>query len=250
MPEEKEVNFFTHNFEEGLDWYEAYFADAKDVKSVGEASPIYMWDERTPERMARTVPEARLIFILRNPIRRAWSNYWFNVSRGAQNANIPFSQAVREEKGHRNYVTKGFYHQQITRFLEHWPQERIHIVLQDDLLKQPGETVKQCYDFLGVDAQFTPDLDQKHNVTALPRNRLVFAAFNLWVPLRSLLSKITPPGVRRVIGAPRTWIRNRLFSSAPPPTMDAKDKAYLADLFKEQNHKLSEMLNRDLSSWK
>ena len=249
MPEEKEVDFFANNIEKGVAWYEAFFEGAEGYGAVGEASPNYMWREETVDGMSKMVPDARLIFILRNPIRRAYSNYWFNVSRGLQRVQMPFSQAIREEPGYRNYVTKGFYYEQIARFLKHYPREKILVVLLEDLLKNPEETMKNCYQFLGVNTAFIPSLGEKHNVTVLPKNRLVFMAFNLWVPIRRALSKITPPQVRRVIGMPRTWIRARLFSQAKPPSMAETDRVWLAEAFAEHNRQLSQFLNRDLSFW-
>ena len=75
----KELHFFDNKFAEGVRWYRRCFSEGKLVDGqrtiTGEASPSYLFDPQVPERMARIVPNARLIALLRNPVDRAYSHY-------------------------------------------------------------------------------------------------------------------------------------------------------------------------------
>lgn len=77
MSPKKEIDFFDvdKNFEKGLDWYERYFEGYTGQKAIGEASPLYMYLEKVPKRIAKVIPDVKLIFILRNPVDRAYSHY-------------------------------------------------------------------------------------------------------------------------------------------------------------------------------
>ena len=121
LPETKELNYFNQHWGKPLTWYAAHFAAWSGQPAVGEVSPLYLWDEHTPERIARTLPEARLIFLLRNPIDPAYSIDWFNVARGVQNPKESFSAAIRSPEGEWRYLSKGLYAAQLSRYVLHFP---------------------------------------------------------------------------------------------------------------------------------
>src|SRR5437764_7156012 len=74
----KELHFFDQRFDRGLDWYRDCFERAAGQRAIGEATQSYMYDAEAMTRLAVTVPKARLLAILRNPVDRAWSHYWLN----------------------------------------------------------------------------------------------------------------------------------------------------------------------------
>jgi hypothetical protein len=96
----KELHFFDTNFDRGLDWYRQQFsgADAAAAKAAGEATPTYMYDETAMSRMAETVPDARLIAILRNPVDRAYSHYWMNRSLDREDLLFPVAIETEAER--------------------------------------------------------------------------------------------------------------------------------------------------------
>src|SRR5688572_19406956 len=78
MPPKKELHFFDWNWDRGLDWYRAQFRDATPGAIIGEATPIYIVYREAMERLAKACPEARLLVVLRDPVSRAYSHYWYN----------------------------------------------------------------------------------------------------------------------------------------------------------------------------
>ena len=250
MPGVKEINFFTINYERGRTWYENHFAAWRGEKAIGEASPLYMWHPEVPERMASLIPGARLIFVLRNPIERAYSNYWFNVSRGAQNPRHSFSEAIRTEDGHRRYITKGFYYEQIVRFLGYFDRNQLHIIITEDLKRNPSHEVGLCLQFLGVDADYTADPRGFHNVTVVPHGSVSRGLYALWIPVKDLVRPWAPKTMRTLTRGIRNTIHGCFFSPRKPPPMKREDRNYLRAACCRQTELLAGFLGRDLHEWK
>ena len=70
VPKDKELHFFSSQFDRGLAWYESCFAAANGQMAVGEITPTYL-HEAPIERIAATLPAARLFLVLREPVARA-----------------------------------------------------------------------------------------------------------------------------------------------------------------------------------
>src|SRR5919106_2306555 len=71
----KEIHFFDLKYERGLDWYGTHFSGANGAPAVGEATPSYVYLRDAVDRMAATVPDARIVVTLRNPVDRAYSHF-------------------------------------------------------------------------------------------------------------------------------------------------------------------------------
>ena len=71
----KETDFFTRFYDRGLDWYADYFRHCEGGIPVGELSPMYFASPPARERIARHLPECKIIVSLRDPVERAYSNY-------------------------------------------------------------------------------------------------------------------------------------------------------------------------------
>jgi len=144
--------------------YREYFPDFKGQNIVGEATPIYMFLPFIPKRIYRYNPKMKLIFLMRNPVERAISQYDMEKKRGFE--HLPFSVAIFLEKirlwqnrnnlsrksslRHHSYVSRGFYFQQIMRFMEYFPKEQMLFVKSEDLTSRHDDTLKLIYEFLGV----------------------------------------------------------------------------------------------------
>lgn len=93
----KEVHFFDRHWQDGLDWYRAHFPLAAGTrgKMTGEATPSYLFRPEIPERLAATVPDAKLIALLRNPVDRAYGHYHKRFRKGS--VTLPFEAVARAE---------------------------------------------------------------------------------------------------------------------------------------------------------
>ena len=160
----KEVHFFDDD--DGVDWsapdYSALDAafPALDERLRGEATPIYLYWPPCLPRIARYNPAMKLIFLFRDPIHRAWSQWKMDLARGFETE--PFAWCIREGRArvdspqapgfHRvySYVERGFYARQIDRLLEVFPREQLLFLSSDALDNDLDATLGQVCAFLGV----------------------------------------------------------------------------------------------------
>ncbi len=80
-PRRKEIHYFDERFERGLAWYRRHFPLVEKPQITGEATTAYLFAKNTPARAAALVPDAKLIAVLRDPVRRVISHYWHNKRR-------------------------------------------------------------------------------------------------------------------------------------------------------------------------
>jgi hypothetical protein len=159
----KELHFFDNKFAEGVGWYRRCFSEGKRIDGqrtiTGEASPKYLFDPQVPDRMARIVPEARLIALLRNPVDRAYSHYQLEVGRGREARS--FEEATQEEmtsaKGEGNtvdvahaYLRRGLYAEQLERFSYFANRDRLLVVKSENLFTRRLEVLERVLTFLGL----------------------------------------------------------------------------------------------------
>jgi hypothetical protein len=152
MSRPKELDFFVaeRNWPRGVDWYQRHFDPRRAVR--GESSPNYTchptW-KGIPERMAELVPEARLIYLVRDPIERIASQWIHNWSLRRENGSP--SAGLRPGT---TYIHRSRYMYQLDQFLTHYPKPRILVLDQRDLRRRRIETMERVFGFLGVDPSF------------------------------------------------------------------------------------------------
>ncbi len=158
MPEMKEPHFFTseHNWHRGREWYEELFEQAGAADAVGEAStgyskhPIY---QRVPERMAKMLPDVRLIYLMRHPIERMQSQYLHQTSiRDDHPLLQPESRSLRKAlTSDPSYLSFSMYAMQIEQYLDFFPREQMLLLTSDELRHARRSTLRKVFGFLGVD---------------------------------------------------------------------------------------------------
>lgn len=149
MSTPKEPNFFSMDevHQRGTGWYASLFADAESNQICGEASPSYSRFPRFPNtasRIANLLPNVKLIYLMRHPVDRFYSNYVFDRSYG-------FNDSIQETLDQRSYVLEtSNYMLQIERYLEHFPREQMLFLLLEDLRDSPRMVLREMSDFLGI----------------------------------------------------------------------------------------------------
>jgi len=245
MPDRKEVNFFflEEEYRRGLQYYQAYFDPAPpQASALGEASPGYICHPDAPARIHQLLPAAKLILTVRNPIDRAYSQYWDN--RRSLSEHRTFAQVVEvalEPTYHParlGYFSRGTYIQYIQRFLENIPRENLLVLLFDDLRHSPGSFYRQIYQFLEVDPDFyTPSMTTSFNPAAVWQNPVY-----QWFFSKPARTRWLPAKLRRFtfFGPRKTW---------QYPPMDTALRQKLVNFYQPWNNRLAEFLARDLSHW-
>jgi hypothetical protein len=153
VSEPKELNFFIaeRNWPRGVEWYAGRVDPSAPVRV--DASPnytAYPQHKGVPERMASVVPDARLLYIVRDPIERIAAHWVHNYSKGRHHGD---PEAILKPKA--SYIDRSRYAMQLERFLEHYPSERVLVLDNQDLRHRRDETLRRVFEFAGADPGFT-----------------------------------------------------------------------------------------------
>jgi hypothetical protein len=158
MAEVKEIHFFNHRFERGLAWYESHFCDWAGQAVIGEATPGYINHPDAPGRIRTALSdEVKLIASLRHPVDRAHSGFWHHVRQGRIPANADF-RTVFQQGGRFGLRSRGDYFAHLSRYLEYFPRENLRVLIYEEIKRDPLKAISDCFEFLGVDSQFMPDM--------------------------------------------------------------------------------------------
>ena len=166
MSRPKELNFFIEerNWPRGEDWYRRHFDPEAKVR--GEASPNYTAFPQhvgVPERMASVVPDAKLIYLLRDPLQRIAAHWVHNYAKRREKGTLA------ETLSHPNtsYLQRSQYAMQLQQFLNHFPREQIMILDQEDFRKDRTDTLKSVFEFAGADPDFShPGFERERHSTS------------------------------------------------------------------------------------
>ena len=215
MGERKELHFFDNEkifSKPKIDYsqYERLFDFTSKRKIFGEATPIYMYWKPSCKRIWEYNPEIKLIFILRNPIARAFSNWNMQYDRKSETKD--FSYCIRNEEQrvketfsyqHRvfSYIDRGFYSTQIRRFKQYFDEEQLLFIKYEEFNTNQENVLNEVFNFLGVN----PDNFLFERKTVHKRNK--------------------------------------------HSSMSTEDKKYLIDKFKNEIYQVEKLLKWNCSDW-
>ncbi len=165
-PRYKEVHYFDRYPDRPWSHYLSSFPLGDAM--TGEATPYYLFHPFVAERVARALPEAKLIAMLRDPVDRALSHHNHNVAMGSE--DLPFEEALDAEEarlagaeaelarpgalhyGHRHhsYVARGRYAEQLERWYAHFPREQVLVMSSEDFFADPAAGYAESLRFLGL----------------------------------------------------------------------------------------------------
>ena len=228
---------------EFVDWYASRFAAAAADDLVGEDSASYLASVNAPPRIARLLPEVRMVFSLRDPVARAYSQYWWMVGRRRIVAS--FEETLRHDPS--TILSRGHYREQIERWLGHLPRAQLHFVLFEEFVADPGKALNEILAFLRCPpAENVPVSHEKPS--AVPINvaaQLFLNRFLRDVPALRYAGHL-PWGQRprrsmRLAGS-RLLNRMMLRTRRPPP-MAADTRAFLRDYYARENARLGTLVS-------
>ena len=232
--------------------YRALFEGVSGERAIGEASASYLYSPKAPALIERSVSQAKLIAVLRNPADRAYSNFLHCVRVGLEPLES-FAEALQAEEKRIgegwaplwHYRRKGFYHTQVERYFSTFGRDQVRVYLHDDLKAKLLDMLRDIFRFLDVDETFVPDLSIEHNTAGLPRNRFIYA---LEKRLASRNPALKAALLERLLpAAPRRYVKERVF--VRPPPLPAEVRRQLIDSYRQDILKLQDLIRRDLSPW-
>lgn len=246
-------------------WYEGLFEEAAPGQVLGERSTTYMVSGVAPDRIRDTVPDVRLIFMLRDPVRRAYSNYWHLLRSGEATGSFERSLRYRPAV----LFERGLYREQIERYLRVFPSEQMMFLVFEEFIEDPAAGAAEVCRFLGVDPGRLPEREEERheNRGRYPWSaRLQYAVNSLFfhglLDGHRYLDSHLPSlrfdalgyglaekwGIRAVSTAFKVVSRLNC-SKRKRPRMNPETVEMLKYLYEDRNAGLSELVGRDLSAW-
>jgi hypothetical protein len=165
----KELHYFDILYEEeSIEWYRQCFPAPrwKDGRRTitGEATPYLDASRLVPERVARVLPRARLIALLRNPVDRAYSDYQQARRKGRE--PLTFEEAIEAEKpqtpARRKYLGRSTYADHLLRWSEYFGEKQMLVLKSEDFFERTQGTLERVLNFLDL-PNWEPEASVKRN---------------------------------------------------------------------------------------
>jgi hypothetical protein len=243
MSRPKELNYFIEerNWPRGERWYRSHFDPRAKVR--GEASPNYTAFPQhvgVPERMASVVPDAKLIYVVRDPLDRIAAHWVHNYAKRREKGDL----AVTLKHPNTSYLPRSQYAMQLQQFLNHFPQEHVLVLDQADFRRERAETLRRVFDFAGADPDFThPGFERERHATAR-KTRASRLAVRMETASRSRWGRILPPKVWFAIDE-RLPLRKPI--ERPNVRLSLEEEALRA--LRDDAERLRELTGRSFDDW-
>ncbi len=243
MSRPKELDFFLTRpaLSSGdIEWYRSCFPADAPVR--GESSTSYTKSGsrlQVPERMFWTLPNAKLLYILRDPIERIVSQYIHMCASRAEKRS--FENAL-DDLEHNHFVELSLYHKQLSAFLEFYPSSQIHVTTLEQLKAHPERMMREVFDFLDVESSFvSPRFQRAEHRSSRKRRVTVLGQF--------AVEKVGQHHVQRL--RKRLPIDALLYAAepVPRPTLSDHMRQRLEDRLREDVRDLRALTGLAFDGW-
>ena len=181
----KGTHYFSSEYDRGPRWYASHFpSGARRAVAqralgappvTGEASPYYLFHPLAAQRAAAAVPSAKLLVALRDPVERTYSHWREQTRNGVETLSFEDALAAEAERvgdaeqrlaqdpdayssghEHQSYAAQSEYARSLTRWLDAYPREQLHVWASEDYYADSGATIGAVCAFLGLPARELP----------------------------------------------------------------------------------------------
>ena len=260
MPVVKEPCFFDEamTWKNGIGWYMSLFAEAKEHQICGEASTNYTrWPQvrGVPEKIKAVAPDAKLIYVMRDPIKRAYSHYihrWSKELHRSEPVSMGFMEFVTNDP---MCIDSSKYNMQIQEYLKFFPLNQMLLVVFENLIENPNDVMNQVFRFLNLDLISVSQTPVKANssdeyLVGAIRAKVAerFRGNALYNAARLLL----PPGLKTLLYdyyASKTVHYKEIESQFSFPPLTKSEREYLKSIFLPHNNELRDAYGVDISKW-
>ena len=245
----KEPHYFTGNSDRGLGWYRQQFLNRDaiciDASTSYSFAPLsknnsYMIKKQfhnIPQRIHALNPQAKFIYLLREPVARVYSGYWHSFNTGREHKG--FAEAIARDSF---YLDVSDYYSQLSLWLEYFPLDSFLFLLFEQMKQNPQTTITSCCQFLKIDpAKIAINLEHRNktdNVNYIGRK------FN------RLFKKLDYTGMGYFApAAVRNLVREHTRSHQSLPAIPLRERDLLRNYFADKNRSLAELTGLTLSQW-
>jgi hypothetical protein len=237
-----EPQFFDKHYYKGIEWYKSHFTGADPARMTGEVTPTYFHSPEAPARIKQWIPECRIICSLRDPVKRLYSLY--RMMRGYGMTSLPFEDALAR---HPEMLESSRYAHHLKRWLDTFGRERVLVVINDDLLKDPQRYLDGVCAFLAI-----PPIALDPDETGTPEHetpaRIPALSWVVW----SVANTLRSHRMYGLIRAGRALGLRKIFVGGGQdlPPIDPETASRLRLQLTPEIEALERMIGRDLSVWK
>jgi len=249
----KETNYFSPTFAhlvnmsrvKNKDDYLKLFRGVTDEKAIGEVSPVYLRDARSPDLIKKTIPNAKIIICLRNPVQRAFSHYLMHLRGGY--ATRTFSEAFqnfinskeKDDRFQQTIINPGFYFEITKRYVQLFGQSQVKIIIFEEFVKNQKEFFREILRFLDVDSEIPKNIGKVYNQYLETRNKLTRSIIR-----NKIIRKIAKNTLKQKTSY--SIINKILSKEGKKPELTSEEKTKLWKIYQSDIIKLEEFLNRSL----
>lgn len=263
-PQDNVPRDFEADFDTYAAWYRRFFDRASTGQLRGEDSTSYLASALAPTRIARLCPDVKVIALLRDPVARAYSHYWHDVSRGR--CSKTFTEVIEDTEA--LVVQRGFYREQVLRYHDALGSDRVKVLVFEEFSRNLERVSTEVCEFLGLAPPPASALErERYNVARVPRNleARLWINRNLGALVRKSYRGLLPEPSEhegpfsgawreRLWSSPAARYANRLLDALRPqrkyPPMPEPTRERLATLYRERNAGLGDLIGRDdLARW-
>jgi hypothetical protein len=248
MARGKELNFFVGDgsWANGVDWYAAHFDPDAPVR--GESSPAYTnypVYNGVPARIHSLVPEAKLVYMVRDPVERTISQYVHDYSTGRENSSI--EDVLGDGLATHPYVTRSKYFLQLEQYLAFFEPAAILVVAQEELLLERRAAMRRIFAFLGVETSFYhPSFEQIKHLSR-DRRRKTWAGRAVTSAVRTVTRPLHPP--RWLAWEAENYLVFPFARKVARPPLSSALREQMAGELKGDADRLRELTGQEFASW-
>lgn len=257
-----ELTYFLqdHEYEKGYGRaYAKYFSKCPPEKTLIAKNVMVMCSEDRMKRIHEHNPDIHLVILLREPVSRAYSAYWWARRRGWENIKT-FEAALEAEENRLNedwfkwrqcaYRLNSTYAMHIDAIISMFGVKQVHCILTDELKVDAGKVCQRLFELIGISSEFEPSVVKRHNQAEMPRSESFSFLFTQFLasrnPLRRAIRKLVPDSAAYRIRKAFLDINSKPFS---PPPINPQTQQSLSAFFEPYNIQLAQLIGQDLSHW-
>ena len=184
-----ELGFFDSNFDLGWNWYKSLFPTIMQKKKIEKSNgkfltfddtPFYVYNSTVVKRIKKNFPDTKIIIIFRNPIDRAYSNYFLGVNGGKEKRefddlieeeirliNSRNKQVFFDETLSETYLGRGLYAEQLKVWFNEFPKDSVKIIKSEEFAEKTQDVMEDIFQFLDLPKHKILNIEKK-NVAKYP----------------------------------------------------------------------------------